>query len=166
MGIGKNTVRRVIATKAIISDIRGKLASTAEIAQGDLVVWDDTNNRVILPAAEAEGATFLGVMAISVQDGVPVGPYTGLTDVDAAVAQGAIQGPQFGDVHAVILKTGDTVAPGDLVYLDPATGSRGVAATGTKAIGVYQGAGSVTGDGVKEIEVLIGARFPGDALRF
>lgn len=165
MGIGKNTVRRVISTKSIFVDIKGKLAATADIAQGDLVIWNDTLNQVVLPAAEADGATFLGVMAISVQDGVPVGPYTGLTDVNAAVAQGAILGPQFGDVYACVLKNGDSLAPGDLVYLDPATGTRGVQAAGTKAIGIYQGA-AITGDGVKEIEVLIGARHPGDTLRF
>lgn len=166
MGIGKNTVRRVIATKMIFPDIKGLLASSADIDAGDLVVFDDATNRVVKPAAETEAATFLGVMPISIRSGKMVGPYTGLTDVDAAVAAGAMLGPQYGDVHACILKSGDTLAPGDRVYLDPTVGPRVVAAAGTKSVGVYQGNAAVTGDGTLEIEVLMGSRFPNDTLKF
>lgn len=166
MGIGKNTVRRVIATKMIFPDIKGLLASSADIDAGDLVVFNDTTNKIEKPAAEADASTFVGVMPISVRSGKMVGPYTGLTDVDAAVAAGAMLGPQYGDVHACILKSGDTLAAGDRVYLDPTVGPRVVAAAGTKSIGVYQGNAAVTGDGTLEIEVLFGSRFPNDTLKF
>lgn len=160
---GKNTAVRGIS-KSIFPDAKAFLTTTLDIAQGDLVVFDDTNNVLKLPSAESEGLTFLGAMPVTITDGHMPDVY--VTAVDASVAITSIPGPQYGAVFKVVLKTGDTIAPGDLVYLDPGTGTRGVTVSGTKAIGVYQGKALTTVAAGTEIEVLLGARFPADALKF
>jgi len=160
---GKNTFVRGIS-KSIFPDAKPFLTTTLDIAQGDLVVFDDTNNILKIPTLETQGNTFLGVMPVTIVDGHMADVY--VTDVDASVAITSIPGPQYGAVCKVVFKTGDTIAPGDLVYLDPGTGTRGVTVSGTKAIGIYQGAALTTVAAGTEIEVLIGARHPADALKF
>ncbi len=116
------------------------------------------------PAAETEGSTFLGVARVSIVLGKIASPYN--TDVVASQAIQDIPGPVYGVIAKCVLKTGDSVNPGDDIYLDPGTGTRGVTVTGTKSIGLYQGpaiAGAAAGT---EIPVLIGCRAKNDSLKF
>lgn len=161
---GKNTIVRSVAPKSIFESAKSVITTAVSFAQGDLLVFDDTNNRLKVPAAEAEGSTFLGVARVTIVSGKLESPYN--TDVVGSQGIQDIPGPVYGVVAKCVIKTGDTIAPGDLVYLDPATGTRGVTVTGTKAIGIYQGpavAGAAAGT---EVEILIGARHPQDALKF
>ena len=160
---GKNTAVRGIS-KSIFMDAKAVITSAVSINQGDLVVFNDTSNILALPAAEADGLTFLGVMPVTIVSGHMKDVY--VTDVDASVAITSIPGPQYGAEFKVILKTGDSINPGDLVYLDPATGTRGVTVTGTKAIGIYTGKAIASAAAGTEIICLIGARHPADALKF
>lgn len=160
---GVNNIVREIAPKSIFDDASAVTSATEDFNQGDLLVLD--SGVIKKAAAEADGATFLGVSKISVVDGKLLSPYSG-TAVDAAQAKGVLCGPVYGVVAKLILKTGEALAVGGLVYLDPATGGRGVAASGTKAIGVYQGAAIASAVAGQQIEVLVGARFPQDALKF
>lgn len=159
--MGKNTIVRSVNPTSVFESAKAVINATVSINQGDLVVFDNTANLLKLAAAESEGATFLGVMRDDIVLGKLRSPYN--TEVDSSQAISDVAGPVCGVVAKCVAKTGDTFAPGDLVYLDPATGSRGVQVAGTKAIGVYQG-GSVTAAAGQEIEVLLGHRFPGDTL--
>jgi hypothetical protein len=159
-------ITRSISPKSIFEDLQGKVAATTDFSTGDLLVWD-ASQKVILPSAETEGSTFLGISDVTVVDGVIKGPYTGITDNNAAVPSYQILGPKYGVYALCVLKTGESLAIGGSVYLDPATGTRGVAASGTKAIGVYVGNSAISSSAAGlEIEVLLGARFPNDVLKF
>lgn len=157
---GKNTLARKIATKMIFPDIKHLLDTTVSFDQGDLLCL--IGGLVKKASAETDGATFLGIAPVTVVAGKFPSVYH--TDVDASAAVGAMVGPEYGDVHKVMLKAGDSLAAGDVVYLNPTAGGRGVQASGTKAIGVYQGKAVTAPTGGLEIEVLIGCRYPADAL--
>jgi|SRR6267143_7176819 len=159
----KNTKVREISDKSIFPDATTVITSTTTFASGDLLVFDDTLNKIVVPTLEADGATFLGVAVVSVTNGHAKDVYT--TDVDASVAITSIPGPVYGSVFKSFLKVGDVLNPGDSVFLYPTGGTNFVQAAGTKAIGIYQGK-TVTAVTGTEVEILYGARHPGDTLRF
>lgn len=159
-----NKIVRSIAPKTIFPDIKNMLAATQTHAYCDLLIFDDTLNQVRKPTSEAECVTFVGVAQADIVLGKLKPVYQG-TDVDASVANGGIAGPVYGVEVKCVVKTGDTIAVGDLVYADPATGSLAVQVAGTKAIGVALEGVTAAAAG-SEIRVHIGARFPADALKF
>lgn len=161
---GLNTLARRVATKTIFVDAKPVLDSSVSFNQGDLLVLDATANLIKKPALETEAATFLGVAVVTIVAGKPAGVYQ--SDVDASAAIQSVPGPEYGDVHRVILKGGDAIEPGDSVYLDPATGSRAVSVSGTLPIGIYQGKALTAAAAGTEIEVLIGSRIGGAVLQF
>jgi acetyl/propionyl-CoA carboxylase alpha subunit len=163
MSVAKNNITRSVSPKTIFADAQAVVTSAVSFNQGDLLVFDDTNNRLKVPSAEAEALTFVGVAVDTIVSGIIKRPY--VTAVDASQAAGALQGPMYGVVVSVQLKSGDAVVPGDLLYLDPASGAQNVSVTGTKAIGVYQGS-ALTAGASTYVEVLLGSRFPADALKF
>lgn len=160
---GSNRIVRTVEKKTIFPSALKLVDSTSDWNQGDLLVFNDTTNKIVKPSAEAEGSTFLGIAEQTVTDGKIAVPYT--TDVDASRAVSEIPGPAFGVVAKLVLKTADAINPGDLVYLDPASGAYHVSSAGTKAIGVYGGAAIASAAAGQEIEVLLGCRHPGDTLR-
>lgn len=160
---GKNRIVRSVSEKTIFPSAKSVVSSAVSFAQGDLLVFDDTANLLKLPAAEAEGATFVGIAIETIVDGKLASPY--VTDVDAAQAASEIPGPSYGVVAKLVLKTGDALNPGDLVYLDPASGTYHVQAAGTKAIGIYAGPAIASAAAGQQIEVLLGCRHPGDVLK-
>lgn len=162
----KNTIVREVGRKSIFESAINVISSAVSFDQGDLLVFDDSANLLKKPSAEAEGATFLGVATVSIASGKLVGPYTGIPDAVSTTAISDIPGPVYGVIAKCIAKTGDAFNPGDLVYLAPATSSRGVSSAGTKAIGVYQGPVIASAVAGQEVEILIGARHPADALKF
>ena len=160
---GVNRIVRTVNQSSVFPDATAETLSTSTYNQGDLLVYDTGTFAVKVAAAEADGATFCGIAIESIVLGKLVSPYT--TDVSASQGLSHVAGPVFGVVASLVLKTGDSLNPGDLVYLDPATAAYGVAATGTKAIGVYQGkaiAGAAAGT---HVEILLGSRFPQDVLK-
>ena len=163
--MGKNRIVRNVAPKSIFA-AADAVTGTGSYEQGDLLIFDDSANVIRKPTTEAECATILGIAVESVVSGKLKGPYPGLTDVDAAGAISSLPGPVYGVVAKLVLKTGDSLSPGDLVYGDPASGTANVQAAGTKAIGIYQGKAVSSAAAGLEIEVLLGARHPGDTLRF
>lgn len=161
---GKNTVVKQVGEKQIFPDIKNFLDSTVDFNQGDILIFDTSTYLVRAATSEGEGAYLLGIANATVVDGKPALPYS--TANDAAIAATSIDGPLYGDTFKMILKTGSTLTPGQQVYADPGTSARGVASSGTKAIGVYQGAAVSSSAAGLEIEVLIGARYPNDTLKF
>jgi hypothetical protein len=163
---GKNTIVREVGRKSIFESAINVISSAVSINQGDLVVFDDTANLLKLPSAETEGSTFLGVMMVSIASGKLIGPYTGIPDAVTTAGINDVPGPAYGVVAKCVAKTGIALAPGDSIYLDPATGTRGVTNTGTKIIGIYQGATVASASAGQEIEVLLGSRHNGDTLKY
>ena len=164
---GVNATKRKVATNYVVADIQNLLAASVSFNQGDLLFMDTTNHIVNKLVGETDGLTFLGIASATVVSGLLPASY--VTDVDASLKTPSIPGPTFGDEYEVLLKSGDTVHAGDAVYADPVSSSRGVQASGTKIIGVYTGAqgASVTGaTGGTAIWCKLGARYPGDTLKF
>lgn len=160
-----NKITRSIAPKTIFPDIRGMLAASQTHEYCDFLIFDDSLNQVRKPTTEAECLTFLGLAQADIVLGKLKPVYQG-TDVDASVANGGIAGPVYGVEAKVVVKTGDTVAVGDLLYFDPATGARGVTSTaGTKPIAVALEAVAGAAAGY-EIKAHIGSRFPADVIKF
>lgn len=157
---GVNKIIRSVNPVSVFPSARSQTDATVTYLQGDLLCL--LSGLIQKPSAEADGATFLGIASESITLGKLASPYSG-TAVDSAQAITDIPGPVAGVVARVLLKSGDSLVAGGLVYLDPVTGSRNVQAAGTKAIGVYQGA-AVTAGASTEVEVLLGHRFPGDTL--
>jgi hypothetical protein len=114
------------------------------------------------------GVNFCGIASQSLVNGIPVSPIQG-TDVDAAEGVPALDGPIYGVTASLVLKTSDAVDPGDVVYIDGASGTRHVTATqasGAKPIGIYQGPSISSAAAGQEIEVLLGATYPNGAPNF
>lgn len=159
-----NRITRSVSPRSVFEAADFVTSTTADYNQGDLLIFDDTNNVIRKPTTEAECVTFLGIAIQSVVDGKVVSPYQG-TAVDAAQGIASLPGPVYGVIAKLVAKTGDAFNPGDLVYGDPVSGAYHVQAAGTKAIGVYQGKVIASAAAGQEIEVLLGTRFPGDALK-
>lgn len=147
---GLNTIVRNDGMYSLFPSAVNLIDATISFNQGDFLYLDTTNHLIKKPTLEANGGTFLGIALESIVLGKPVKPY--VTDVDASAAIVDVAGPALGLVVKAVAKTGDAFVPGQSVYLDPATGTRGVATTGTKAIGLYQGK-SITAVAGQEIEI-------------
>lgn len=165
MSTATNRIVRQIGKKSLFPSAQKVISAAVSFNQGDLLVFDDTANLLKVPSAETEGSTFLGIAEVTVVLGKLQSPYTG-TAVDASQAISDIPGPAYGVVAKLILKTGDSVNPGDPVYLYPTGGAQNVSVTGTKVIGVYQGAALASVAAGTQIECLLGCRHPSDSLVF
>lgn len=171
MAFGKNTIVKEVAIKQIIPDVKVFTNSSISYNQGDHLIFDTANNVVRAATAEGEGATYLGIAALDVVSGQPRSPYSGIGDADVNTAIPSESGPLYGMTAKFILKTGDALVRGAGVYIYVTAGGRGVASSagigpGTKPIGVYQGATISSAAAGQEIEVLVGARYPNDILKF
>jgi len=162
---GVNKITRSVAPKTLLCDADKYVSAAVSYNQGDLLIFDVGTGLIDNPAAEVDGAKFVGVALQDVVAGKVRSPYTG-TDVDAAQGLPALAGPQFGVVVKCISKTGDSWVVGQAAFLDPATGTRGVSSAGTKAIGIFQGKAVAAAAAGQEVEVLLGARYPTDTLIF
>lgn len=164
MSTPKNNIVRSVTPKSIFPSAQAVISAAVSFNQGDLLVFDDSANLLKVPSAESEGSTFLGVATETIVLGVLQHPYS--TPVDASAAITDVPGPAYSVVAALVLKTGSSLSPGDLVYLDPSSGAQNVQPTGTKAIGIYQGKTISSSSAGQLVEVLLGCRHPGDALEF
>lgn len=161
---GANRLTLSDQKKSIFPDATAVISSAVSFNQGDLLYFNDTSNLISRLAAEGDAVTFLGIAEVTIVSGKLASPY--VTDVDASQAISAIPGPVYNVRAKLVAKTGDAFNPGDLVYANPAAGNYHVQAAGTKAIGVYQGPAVASAAAGQEIEILLGTRFPADALKF
>lgn len=159
-----NNIVRSVSPKTIFPDATKVISSAVSYNQGDLLIFNTSTKLIAAAAAESDGSTFLGVATETVVSGKLASPY--VTPVDASAAVTSVPGPQYGVVALLTLKTGDALLPGGLVYLNPAGGTQHVQASGTKSVGVYQGSTIASASAGQQIEVLLGCRYPSDALLF
>lgn len=167
---GKNTEVKIIAPKQIFPDVRGITSTASDWSQGDILIFDTVNTIVRAATGEAEGQYVLGIAQQDVTDGIPNGPYGTLVN-QSNVGAMAVNGPVYGNTYNMVIKTGETIAPGAYVYAYPTGGASYVAATAaataTQPVGVYVGHVTVTSAAAgTQIECLIGARYPNNTLKF
>ena len=148
----------------IFPNIKNLVDATVSFAQGDLLIYDATNKLVRKPASEGECSTLVGIASFDAASGKPLSAFQ--TAVDGSVGTPALNGPIYNVVAKMILTTGSTLNAGALVYSNPTVGAQVVATSGTKAIGIYQGASIAGSAAGQTVEILIGARYPGDTLAF
>jgi len=164
-----NNTTKQVAQKQLLPDIKAFVSSSTNFTQGDHQILDPSTYLVRAPTAESEAQYYLGYAAIDAASGKPLSPYPG-TAVDAAAAIPSMPGPLFGNVASYTLKTGDSINPGANVYVYlPGSGTlpnQYVSSTGTKPIGMYEGAAITSAASGTLINVLIGARYPNDTLKF
>lgn len=153
--IAKNRIVQSIAPKSLYPEASVIVDATVSYNQGDLLALDSGLIKVV--AADADGATLLGIAPQTVASGKPKPVYSG-TAVDAAQAIEALAGPVYGVVAKLKLKSGDTFAPGDAVYAC-AVDAQTVSSAGTNVIGLFQDA-QITAVSGSEGRVLLGAVGP------
>lgn len=160
----KNRITRLgDEAKSAFESAISVISAAVTFNQGDLLVFDTSAKLLKVPTSETDGSTFLGIAPVTVVSGKIKSPY--VTDVDGSTAITDVPGPQYGVIGNMKLRQGDSFTPGCQVYLDPTYDVQTVAVTGTKPIGLYQGATVTAGSGTLG-EVLIGCRYPNDTLKF
>ena len=160
-----NNLVRAVALKSLFESAKAVIDSTITIDQGQHC-WFDSSTHLIKPVtAETQSAHYIGVSRVKIVAGKVASPYN--TDVVASQAISDVPGPQFGGVFKCTLKTGDSLAPGALVGLDPATGIDGVTATiTTNSIGIYQGPAISSAAAGTKVEILVGCQHPNSNIIF
>jgi hypothetical protein len=165
MSVGLDTVVKQVRTGQIFPDILNFVSSISNFNQGDVLIFDTSTNLIRGSTAEADDTALLGIASQDIVNGIPRSPYQGLATTLSQQPQ-AINGPTYGDVFAMILATGSTLTAGQQIYGSPSTGTRGVASSGTFAIGVYQGAAVSSSAAGLVVNCLIGSRYPNNVLKF
>lgn len=152
---GVNKIVREVNPKSLFESAKALVDATISFNQGDLLYLDSTNHLLKVVTAESQSADFMGIARVTIVSGKIASPYN--TDVVAAQAISDIPGPQVGVVAKLVLKTGDSINPGQMLGLYPTAGTRGVSSTiTTNSVGVYQGPAIVTAAAGTEIEVYLG----------
>lgn len=154
MSVFSNTQVQDVSTRSIFPNAEALIDDTISFTQGDLLCIDTTTHLIRRLAADTDAATLLGVAPVTIVNGRYQQSY--VTAVDASLKAGAIPGPQYGSTYNLVLKSGEVLVAGQLVYPDPSNLANGVVAAGgmgIKPVGVYQGAG-ITATAATQVEVL------------
>lgn len=163
MSVSKNNIVVDVARKSLFYGASG-IYGTLTFNQGDLLCFSSTTHLLTQPTQESDMDTFAGVSVEQVVSGIKKSPFSDSND--ASLAAGLdIAAPVYGVICSLILKSGDGAFPGSYAYGDPATGAQNVQASGTKPIGLFTSP-AITGDGTLTVNVLVGARYPNDTLKF
>ena len=166
----KNYIKKSVSPKSIFDDMSNVVDSTITFNQGDLLIFNSSThllNPISTLGVSETGANFVGISRVSITSGKPISPIQG-TDVDAAAGTPAMAGPEYGVTAMVVLKTGDQIYPGDQVYPNGSAGARHVTITvgSKKPIGIYQGPHITSAASGQEIEILLGAEYPDQSIKF
>jgi len=137
---GVNRIVREDVKRSLFPSALALTTSSISYNQGDLLMLDTTAHTIRKVTSGDLGAWFLGIAEVTISSGKLASPYT--TDVDSSTAISDIPGPVIGVVAKLVLKTSDSINPGDPVYLNVAAGAYHVTVTqamGAIAVGYYQG---------------------------
>lgn len=160
---GADRIVRADTGQTLFDDIKSVVSSSVSWKQGDLLAFDTSAHVLKLVAATSDAVTFCGIADNYVTSGKLVGPYDGLTPVDAAQSGPSAIGPKYGVVASLKLHTGDAFNPGDKVYLSNGDDSQTVTSTdpgGSNYIGVFVGAAVSSAASGQQGNIKIGARYP------
>lgn len=140
---------------------KSAVSSSSTWKQGDLIAFlSGILNKV---SATGNAVTFCGIADNAVTSGKLVGPYDGLTAVDAAQVTPDFVGPKYGVVARLVLKTSDAFAVGAKVYLADGLTTQTVTSSDPgdgNYIGIFVGATVASAAAGQQGDVLIGARYP------
>lgn len=158
----KNRITRTVNPGSIFESALNVIGSSTSWNQGDLLYYDGSTDTLKPVTTETNGTTFCGIATNTIVEGVPKQPYSTATAGSEAIQ--SVQGPVYGVIANMKLYTGDSFVSGDPVYVGPSdSDAQTVQASGTKAIGIYQGP-DITAASDSTGEVLLGHRYPGDTL--
>lgn len=163
-----NRIYVSVDPKSLFERAEDVLSSSVTYNQGDLLAFDTSSKILKVVSTTADADNFLGIANNVVYQGKLVGPYTGLTQTNAAEAIGQVLGPVYGVVANMKLLSGDAFTPGCKVYLAWTGDSQTVTSSDPgdgKNIGIYNGP-SVTAGATSQGPCLIGARYGMGALNF
>lgn len=170
---GQNRITRSVSNgKSLFPDASNLVGAASTYNQGDLLIRDSGTKLlrafVTGDTEAAAGPLFCGIATQTIKNGKLAYPY--VTDVDASAGLSAVQGPAYDVVAHLGLNTGDTINPGDKVYLIPGLGAASAYTVTTSAgaheVGVYQGPAIAGAPAGTFIDVLVGVRYPNDTLKF
>lgn len=156
-----NAISRKGSGNSVFESAKNVLSSSVSYNQGDILAFDTSAKVLKVVSTTADSANVLGVADNVVVSGKLVGPYTGLTAVDAAEAIGDVAGPRYGVEALMKVHTGASLTPGCKLYLSDGDDSQTLAVTDPgdgNYIGIYQGV-AVTAAAGARYPVLIGARY-------
>lgn len=166
MSNARNNLVRQLSHRSLFESALPVLSTLSTWNDGDILFFDATNK--IINAITGDGciANLVGVAQQSVKNGIVPSPYQG-TAVDASVGFSDMEGPAYGDIFSMVLKSGDSFTPGIPVYAttDPQTVTVTNPGSGNN-VGIFQGPAvtpSVTGTFG---DVLIGARYNMTGIHF
>lgn len=163
---GANRIVRGGPGKSVFEDGKSMCGALSTWNQGELICLDATGylRRV---AATTDAETLVGISDDAITAGSLVGPYAGLTAVDAAQAAVGFVGPKYGVEADLTMKTGDHFTPGCKVYLVDALDSATVSVTDPGAtghtgnyVGIYTGVDVAAAAAGQKGRILVGARYP------
>jgi len=150
--------------KTLFQSGKSATSSSSSWKQGDLLYFDTSNHIINVVSATGNAATILGIADNAVTSGKLVGPYDGLTAVDAAQVTPDFVGPKYGVVASMILKTSDAFNIGSKVYLTNGGTSQTVTVTDPSDgnyIGIFVGPAAVASAAAgQQGYILIGSRYP------
>lgn len=153
--------------RSVFENAKALLSSAVNIKQGDLVALDTTSHLLKTVTATTDAPNFLGIADVAISGGKAVGPYDGLTAVNAAQAIVALHGPVYGVIASLKLKAADAFVPGGKVYLADGQDSQTVSSVdpGTAdPIGIFQDAAVASAVAGQTAGILIGQRYTAGAL--
>lgn len=149
--------------KSLFEDGKVAVSSSSSWYQGDLICYDTSSKILRVVAATGDAASIVGVADNQVVSGQLNSPYAGLTPVNAAQVSPGFVGPKYGVVAGMKLKTGDTVAVGDKVYLADGQDSQTVSVTDPGDglfVGICVSAGVTSAPAGTVISCRLLARYP------
>lgn len=157
-----NRIVRSPAPNSLFESALSLITSSSNFNQGDLIYLDTSAHTLKPVTSDGNGATICGIARVGVVNGVLVSAYSTATSASQAIED--IPGPQFGVIGQMKLKNGDVFVPGQFVYATTVD-AQTVSASGSNAIGLYQGA-QVTAGASTQGNCLIGAHPSGLSLIF
>lgn len=161
--VGADRIVRSDLGQSLFDDIKAVVSSSVTWKQGDLLSFDTSAHVLKLVAATSDAANFVGIADNYITSGKLVGPYDGLTPVDAAQSGPYAIGPKFGVVASLKLHTGDAFNPGNKVYLSNGDDSQTVTVTDpgdANYIGIFVDAAVASAASGQQAKIKIGARYP------
>lgn len=150
--------------KSVFEDGKAAVSSASTWNQGDFLYLDTTAHVMKSVTATGNAATILGVADCSVTAGKLVGPYDGLTAVNASSQSPGFTGPKYGVVSNKTLKTADAFNIGDKVYLADGLDAQSVSSTDPgdhNYVGIFQGPSTVASAAAgQQGQILIISAYP------
>jgi len=164
MTYGRNNLVRSVNPQSLFESAYPVLSSACNWNQGDMLMYDATNNILNAVTGTGSAANLVGVAVQTIVNGKVPSPYQG-TMVDASQGISDIAGPQYGCVFSMFLTSGNTFTPGLPVYIGADAQTVTTTAVGS-SVGIYQGV-EVTPSGTGTLgNVLIGARYGLGGIQF